>query len=117
MVPLSFGQGRLWFINQLEGPSATYNVLLVLRLSGGVDRGAFQAAVGDVVGRHEVLRTAFGVHDGEPFQDVRPAGERVPTVAWHDVADDEVAARVEAAFGSPFDLARDLPLRAEMLST
>src|ERR1700678_1581972 len=117
MVPLAFGQGRLWFINQLDGPSATYNVRLVLRLSGVVDRGAFQAALGDVVGRHEVLRTACGGADGVPCQDVRPAGERVPAVAWHEVPEDEVAGLVEAACGYPFDLGSDLPLRAEVLST
>src|ERR1700678_950485 len=117
MVPLSFGQGRLWFINQLDGPSATYNVPLVLRLAGALDRGAVQAALGDVVGRHEVLRTVFGVADGEPFQDVRPAGERGPQVAWRQPGEDEVAGLVEAAFGYPFDLATDLPLRAEVLST
>jgi amino acid adenylation domain-containing protein len=117
LVPLSFGQGRLWFINQLDGPSATYNVPLVLRLSGTVDGEAFQAALGDVVGRHEVLRTVFKVRDGVPFQDVRPPGERVPQVAWHEVTEDEVASRVEAIFGYPFDLAADLPLRVEVLST
>jgi Condensation domain len=116
MIPLSFAQRRLWFIGQLEGPSAVYNVPLVLRLSGSVDRVALERALGDVVGRHESLRTVFPAPDGEPVQWVVPAGEAVVRVAWADAGPGELAGLVARASGHVFDLAAEIPVRAEGFS-
>ena len=114
VLPLSFAQRRLWFLNRLEGPSATYNVPLALRLSGRVDTVAFGGALADVVGRHEALRTVFPEIDGEPFQRVIPVGESVPVVEVTAVAEDGLTGALEVAAGYHFDLAAEIPLRAHV---
>ncbi len=71
--PLSFAQERLWFLDRLEPGGALYNVPAALRATGRLDVPALAAALGEIVRRHEALRTTFGQHDGRPFQIVAPA--------------------------------------------
>ncbi|MFF9351038.1 amino acid adenylation domain-containing protein, partial [Streptomyces sp. NPDC014734] len=112
-LPLSFGQRRLWFLYRLEGPSATYNIPVVTRIAGTLDREAFTAAVRDVAERHEALRTVFVEADGEPVQRVLDRAD-VP-VEFVACAPGEVAGLVAEAGGHPFDLATDLPFRVRVL--
>ncbi|MET9183049.1 amino acid adenylation domain-containing protein [Kitasatospora aureofaciens] len=119
MIPVSFAQQRLWFLGQLEGPNATYNIPLGLRLTGPLDAEVLDAALRDVVGRHEVLRTVFPAVDGEPWQDIRPADSVGSLLTVVDTsALDEAALRAEVARASAhaFDLADELPLRAWLFS-
>ena len=105
LVPLSFGQQRMWFLNRLEGAGAVYNMPLALRLTGDLNVAALQAALGDVADRHESLRTIFPETGGTPRQEILdgPAGQ---PAAWCCVrtADGELPAALAEEAGRGFDL-------------
>src|SRR6185295_2468331 len=70
LLPLSFAQERLWFIDQLLPGSASYNIPLAYRLSGPLNVGALLTSIREVVRRHEVLRTTFPVVGHRPIQQI-----------------------------------------------
>ncbi|WP_143659158.1 non-ribosomal peptide synthetase [Streptomyces sp. SA15] len=113
-VPLSFAQQRLWVLDRLEGPSATYNIPFALRLRGPLDETALQTALRDVLDRHEVLRTVIDSDHGVPYQRILPVDEIWPGLAVGDVAPDALAAELAAASAHAFDLSEEPPLRARL---
>ncbi len=116
MIPLSFAQSRMWFLHRLEGPSATYNGPLALRLEGELDTAALAAAVADVVTRHESLRTLIVEDaDGTPSQRILPPEEAAVPVRVVEVAAGAVEAATQELVCVPFDLDTELPLRATVL--
>ncbi|HEV2734573.1 MAG TPA: amino acid adenylation domain-containing protein, partial [Longimicrobiaceae bacterium] len=119
-LPPSFAQRRLWFIDRLEPGSTAYNVPLPLRLRGALDARTLERAMGEVVRRHEALRTVFDEVDGEPVQTVRPAGAlplpvcdlcRLPEAA----REAESGRLVRDDARRPFELRRGPLLRAALL--
>ncbi|MFF4646797.1 amino acid adenylation domain-containing protein [Streptomyces sp. NPDC001389] len=118
MIPLSFAQRRLWFVDRFDGPSPTYNGAFALRLTGELDAGALEAALRDVVDRHEVLRTVIVEgDDGIPHQRVLASGEKPFGLPVLDIAPQDRAAAVDRAAKETFDLAADAPIRATLLRT
>ncbi|MFD7663678.1 amino acid adenylation domain-containing protein [Streptomyces sp. NPDC059788] len=108
-LPLSFGQQRMWFLHSLEGPSATNNIPLAVRLTGELNTAALEAAWADVVARHETLRTRYPENAGHARQETLSAvPARIPVVAVTDETLDASLAD-EAARG--FRIETELPWR------
>ena len=116
-IPLSFAQHRIWFARQMEGPRASYNIPVVARLTGRIDTDALQAALDDLIGRHEVLRTMIGVAGGEPEQLIMPAEQATMTLDRVTAHPGEAEQHIAAAVQHVFDLAAEIPVRAWVIST
>ncbi|KOG32631.1 non-ribosomal peptide synthetase [Streptomyces resistomycificus] len=116
MIPLSFAQRRMWLLHQLERGAATYNISAAFRLTGALDEAALAAAVGDVVERHEILRTTYATDDdGEPSSHILPMEQASPRLRVIEVAPKDTAGAIAEAVAHRFDLAAELPLRASLL--
>jgi len=114
--PLSYAQQRLWFLDQLEGPSATYNMPVALHLRGPLQPDALRDALTTVVERQHILRTCYTLADGEPVQQLQPATPfLLPLVDLSALSEAEVTDLITAEAEKPFDLARDLMLRGQLL--
>ncbi|ARV58864.1 non-ribosomal peptide synthetase [Nostocales cyanobacterium HT-58-2] len=72
VLPTSFAQQRLWFLDQLQAGISFYNLSKVLRLNGRVNIAALQRSLTEIVHRHEVLRTTFLTVEGQPMQVITP---------------------------------------------
>ncbi|WP_189030948.1 non-ribosomal peptide synthetase [Nocardia rhizosphaerihabitans] len=114
-IPLSAAQRRMWFLNRYDPTSPAHNVPIALAVEGDLDVAALQAALMDVVARHESLRTVYPVDaDGEPYQDVRAATETSVPIRITPIEPEQVGDRVATEIGQGFDLTTELPLRAQL---
>ncbi|GLP67088.1 dimodular nonribosomal peptide synthase [Streptomyces sp. TUS-ST3] len=117
-IPASHAQRRLWFLHRFEGPSPTYNIPFALRLTGELDRTALRAALADLTGRHEALRTVFSEDAEGPRQLVLPAAEARPELTVvASVEPTSLEREITAAAGYAFDLEAEVPLRAWLFET
>src|SRR5437870_1009021 len=115
-VPLSFAQRRLWFLERLEGGGSTYTMPLAVRLRGELDVTALEAALGDVVARHESLRTIFPERDGVPRQEILAASASRVRLLLRDLREEELAGALASATQAGFDLSREVLLRAHLFA-
>ncbi|HEV7517705.1 MAG TPA: condensation domain-containing protein, partial [Thermoanaerobaculia bacterium] len=124
VLPLSFAQERLWFLDELEPGSASYVIPAAILLTGNLDPESLAASLGEIVRRHEALRTVFASTLGRPFQVIaQPSArgrrfplplmdlERLPAAACQT----EVERLARALARQPFDLSRGPLLRAGLL--
>jgi len=119
-LPLSFPQQRLWFLQQLEGASATYNVAAAIRLKGELNVEALRRTIEAIVGRHEILRTVFIEQRGQALQCVARAGHWL--LPLEDISQLPVEERervrklrIRETAQTPFDIAQGPLMRTSVL--
>src|SRR5689334_7751682 len=118
--PLSQGQRRLWFLNQLEPGSTFYNITAAARVKGHLNFDAMVRSFDKIVERHHILRTTFSNQQGEPVQSVNPElAVRIPLL---DLSELPVSEREHEAMmfaiqeaRRPFDLSHGPLLRFSAL--
>lgn len=109
---LSYEQHRLWFIDQMEGPSATYNIPFEIDLNGKLNKHALQVALDYVVKRHESLRTVFSMDGETPVQHILPADQSPIRLEIVESNPEELASVVEEAKQFHFDITKEPPVKA-----
>ncbi|WP_055557518.1 non-ribosomal peptide synthetase, partial [Streptomyces sp. NBRC 110028] len=113
---LSPVQRRLWFLNRLQESGAGETLARATRLTGALDPAALRDALGDLLARHDLLRTVLTEHEGRCRPERRPAHEPFAGLAVRATDADTLDEELAGAAGRRFDLTRDIPLRAEVFS-
>ena len=119
--PLSFSQQRLWVLDKILPIRSVYTVAHAYRIIGMLNTGALQRALGDVVARHDILRTRFALTGDGPVQVIAPAQPLELSVvdlgALADGLREPTARRIaQEEARAPFDLEKGMPLRVRLLA-
>src|SRR4029077_10862459 len=118
-APLSFGQERMWFIDQMQPGNPAYNVPIVLALSEPLDIAVLKRSLAEIARRHEVLRTTFDFDGKEPVQKVSAAPQVPFEIVDLNVAPEEIedalTPRYNAELQRPFDLTLGPRIRAVLI--
>ncbi|WP_245401954.1 non-ribosomal peptide synthetase [Nocardia albiluteola] len=114
-IPLAPAQQRMWLLNQFDTASPMYNVPVAIRLTGPLDIAALGAAVGDVIDRHEILRTVYPEVNGTVAQ--RILDPELPDLTPVDApGPDELRTGIEQVALSGFDVSEQVPFRMALFA-
>ncbi|MEV0252350.1 amino acid adenylation domain-containing protein [Nocardia sp. NPDC050712] len=110
-IPLSLAQQRMWFLNRFDPESAANNIPFAIRLSGELQVEALQAAVADLIDRHESLRTLYPAVDGTGYQSIQPTLWVLPDLTPQPVAEHQLQEWLLGYALTGFDVTTEVPLR------
>jgi surfactin family lipopeptide synthetase A len=118
--PLSFAQKRLWFLEQLESGTSTYNIPNAIRIQGELKIPILEASLNEIIKRHEALRTTFAMMNGQPVQIISPPQALTLTIVdlekIHQAQQEAQILQIATTEAQqPFDLMKDLLLRVKLL--
>ncbi|MFC4125877.1 non-ribosomal peptide synthase/polyketide synthase [Nocardia rhizosphaerae] len=113
-VALAPAQQRMWVLHQLAAESAAYHIPAAIRLTGELDLPALRAAIGDVLARHDTLRTRYPDSPNGPIQQVMPAWAAAVELTPIPVRADDAETRIAALVAQPFDITAAPPVRAAL---
>ncbi len=118
--PVSFAQERMWFLDQIAPDRPTYIISSAVRFRGPLNPAALERSLREVIRRHEALRTTLTLGDGGPQAGVLgPESFRLPVTDLRGLPgparETEARRRAEEEAARPFNLSRDLMLRAQLL--
>lgn len=119
-LAMSYAQQRLWFIDQLQSGSSSYNISAALRLKGALDVEALRMSFDEIVRRHEILRTTFITEEGHGRQVVHGHQRwELPTISLEPLQSSEqeevIAARFKGDAHTSFDLINGPLLRTRLI--
>ncbi|MEH2390266.1 MAG: amino acid adenylation domain-containing protein [Nostoc sp.] len=119
-LPLSYAQQRLWFLDQLEGLSPTYNIIKAFQVEGAITIPVFERCLNELIKRHEILRTSFKSVDGQVSQAIAPALQLYVSQAdLRSLPSEEQQAEVKRLIGeisvAPYDLSQSPLLKVKFL--
>lgn len=119
-LPLTLAQERMWLLDQMETGSAQYNNAASIRFSGPLDITALEQSLGQIIKRHEILRTTFALVDAQPQQEISPVTPyslpfRDVSTLPEDKREAEIAHFSTEEALRPFDLARGPLMRVTLL--
>ena len=119
-LPQSFAQQRMWFIEQLDSDSPAYNLPRTYRFKGQLNVAALEQSLGEIVRRHEALRTTFAVVDEQPLQIIAPhLNLTLPVLDLRNLPEtereNEATRLAQEDAQRPFDLTRGPLLRVKLL--